>query len=168
MNTLVIGGARSGKSSRALELAKSTGKNRIFIATSESLDTEMAGRIKKHQEERGGGWITREVPLDLIDGIDRFSVEGDVCLVDCLTVWLGNLMHYERNISQEIECLCDSVGKTRTPIIFVSNEVGMGLVPETKMGRDFRDYQGRLNQRLAVICDVVEFVAAGLPLRLKG
>jgi len=165
---LVLGGARSGKSRRALELALEIGTQPVFVATAEAIDGEMAERIIRHKEERGGEWSTIEAPLEIVDAIGVAATKGDVCLVDCLTLWLSNLMHHGRNISDEMDGLCKLVAAAPIPIILVSNEVGMGLVPETPLGRNFRDEQGRLNQAVARVCDRVEFVAAGLPLILKG
>ena len=166
--TLILGGARSGKSQRALDLAESAGERRVFIATAEAFDEEMADRIARHKTERGSGWSTIEAPLELIPALEEAARRGDVCLVDCLTLWLSNLMHSDRKLEDETARLCEAVSNLPIPIILVSNEVGLGLVPETPLGRAFRDAQGRLNQAVARICDRVEFVAAGLPITLKG
>ncbi|MEL6244027.1 MAG: bifunctional adenosylcobinamide kinase/adenosylcobinamide-phosphate guanylyltransferase [Pseudomonadota bacterium] len=165
---LILGGARSGKSRRALALAESIGSTRVFIATAEAWDDEMEERIARHQDERGFGWSTREVPLDLAGELSRLEAQTDVCVVDCLTLWLSNLMHHGHDVDRETEKLCEVVSAIRIPIILVSNEVGLGIVPETRLGRAFRDAQGRLNQALARVCDRVELIAAGLPLTLKG
>jgi len=166
--TLILGGARSGKSAHAVSLAETAGERCVFIATAEALDEEMADRIVRHQAERGGQWTTIEEPLDLVGAIARVALSGDVCLVDCLTLWLSNMMHQGLDIEHETARLCDSVAGYEQPIILVSNEVGLGLVPETPLGRRFRDAQGRLNQNLARVCGTVQFIAAGLPLILKG
>ncbi|MEM6649024.1 MAG: bifunctional adenosylcobinamide kinase/adenosylcobinamide-phosphate guanylyltransferase, partial [Pseudomonadota bacterium] len=113
------------------------------------------------------GWSTVEAPLALASAISAASSEGDVCLVDCLTLWLSNIMHQKRDIDVETAQLCDAITEVKIPIILVSNEVGLGLVPETPLGRAFRDAQGRLNQAVAQVCDRVEFIAAGLPITLK-
>ncbi|WP_084421787.1 bifunctional adenosylcobinamide kinase/adenosylcobinamide-phosphate guanylyltransferase [Henriciella litoralis] len=165
--TFLLGGARSGKSRRAQELAEQVSPDRTFIATAEALDDEMGRRIARHQADRGTGWQTVEAPLDLVAALGSAPLE-DAILVDCLTLWLSNLMHHERDVDAESESLCAALEMMTQPVFLVSNEVGLGLVPETKLGRAFRDAQGRLNQRVASVCDVVEFVAAGLPLRLKG
>lgn len=165
---LILGGARSGKSRRALELAECIGGQCAFLATAEALDDEMADRISRHQQDRGSHWLTIEAPLDLGSAVTAASETCDVCLIDCLTLWLSNLMHHGRHIQDEIASLCDLVATAPIPIILVSNEVGFGLVPETPLGRTFRDEQGRLNQSIARMCDRVEFVVAGLPLKLKG
>ena len=164
--TFILGGARSGKSARAQALAEAAGETRLYIATAEALDAEMESRIARHKTDRGGGWRTVEAPLELVAAMD--AADAPVLLVDCLTLWLSNLMHHERDVEAESDALCKSLGRFEGEVILVSNEVGLGLVPETPLGRAFRDAQGRLNQRVAAACDVVEFVAAGLPLRLKG
>ncbi|KDA02573.1 bifunctional adenosylcobinamide kinase/adenosylcobinamide-phosphate guanylyltransferase [Hyphomonas oceanitis] len=164
--TFILGGARSGKSARAQALAEAAGETRVYIATAEALDVEMEARIARHKADRGAGWRTVEAPLELVAAMD--AADAPVVLVDCLTLWLSNLMHHERDVEPETQALCACLGRFEGEVILVSNEVGLGLVPETPLGRAFRDAQGRLNQRVAAACDVVEFVAAGLPLRLKG
>lgn len=164
----ILGGARSGKSRRALELAEGLAANRAFVATAEAWDNEMAERITRHKTERGAGWSTIEAPLDLVKAFETAEQHGQVCLVDCLTLWLSNLMHHDSDVERESARLCEVISAMSIPIILVSNEVGLGLVPETPLGRAFRDAQGRLNQAVARICDRVEFVAAGLPILLKG
>lgn len=167
-NIFIIGGARSGKSRRAQLIAEDISKSRIFIATAEPFDEEMKDRIARHQADRGQGWRTVEAPLDPVAAL-RGNANGKcVCVIDCLTVWLANLMHRGRETEAEMTALCDFIQQSPAPMIFVSNEVGLGLVPDNASGREFRDAQGRLNQQLAVVCDKVEFIAAGLPLRLKG
>lgn len=165
--TFLLGGARSGKSRRAQKLAEQAASKRLYIATAEPLDEEMSRRIARHQADRGDGWRTVEAALDLVPAIDA-GAEDEAVVVDCLTLWLSNLMHYGRTLESDTDRLCDALSSVDLPVFLVSNEIGLGLVPETPLGRDFRDAQGRLNQRVAEVCDVVEFVAAGLPLRLKG
>ena len=165
---LILGGARSGKSSRAQSLAEAASPQRVFIATAEALDTEMADRIARHQADRGQGWRTLEVPLDLVSSIKANEGSDEFLLIDCLTLWLSNLFHHERDLAAEADALCEALSQSNCSIALVSNEIGLGLVPETSLGRKFRDAQGRLNQRVAKVCDQVEFVAAGLPLQLKG
>ena len=165
--TLLLGGARSGKSWRAQRLAEDAASRYIYIATAEPLDPEMESRIARHQADRGDGWRTLEAPLDLVTALGS-TAETEAVLVDCLTLWLSNLMHHERDVEAEIARLCETLTALRQPVFVVSNEVGLGLVPETPLGRGFRDAQGRLNQQVAEVSGVVEFVAAGLPLRLKG
>ena len=164
---LVLGGARSGKSSHAQALAEATGPRRTYLATAEARDEEMAARIAQHQAERGAGWQTLEAPLDMPAVLQNVA-ESDVVLVDCLTLWLTNVMLGERDVDTETEALVAALVAARQPVILVSNEVGLGLVPETPLGRAFRDAQGRLNQRMAEVVAEVRFVAAGLPLVLKG
>ena len=166
---LILGGARSGKSQRALALAAAAGcARRRFLATAEAFDVEMAERIARHRADRGVGWETIETPLNLAETISNNAGRDAICLVDCLTLWLSNLMHEGRNVEAESSRLCESLQNTDGQVILVSNEVGLGLVPETPLGRRFRDAQGRLNQDVAAVCDRVEFVAAGLPMTLKG
>lgn len=167
-STFILGGARSGKSRRALQLAESLSTQRVFVATAEPLDEEMKARIRHHKSERKSGWDTIEAHLELVDALSSDNVSNKVCVVDCLTLWLSNLMHHERDVDLETERLCGYLNQCAGTIILVSNEVGLGLVPETPLGRAFRDAQGRLNQRVADVCDTVEFVAAGLPIKLKG
>lgn len=164
--TLVLGGARSGKSRFAEGLARGFDGPRTYVATAEPFDEEMRQRIAKHREQRAGdGWVTVEAPLDPASVIRR--VHGLV-LLDCVTVWLGNLMHHERDISAAVGDLAGALGETAARIILVSNEVGLSIVPENAMARRFRDEQGFANQRLAAAADEVYFIAAGLPLKLKG
>ena len=165
---LILGGARSGKSTRAQTLAEDISQDRLYVATAEAGDDEMAARIARHQADRGDGWRTIEAPLDIAEVINKHATQDNVMLVDCLTLWLSNLMHSKRDEEMETEKLCLSISSAKGSIVLVSNEVGLGLVPETPLGRKFRDAQGRLNQRVATVCDRVEFVAAGLPLTLKG
>lgn len=166
-HALVLGGARSGKSSLALRMAEALGPRRRFVATAEAFDAEMADRIARHRSERGPGWETLEAPLDLTGAVGPDDAV-DVVLVDCLTLWLSNLMFAGRDPAEETAALMAAAEASETPVILVSNEVGLGLVPETPLGRAFRDAQGRLNQAVAARCRSVVFVAAGLPLSLKG
>ncbi len=162
--TFVLGGARSGKSTRALALA--TKAPRRFLATAEALDDEMASRIALHQAERGPDWDVVEAPLEIVEVIHGHRV--GTLLIDCLTLWLSNLMHHGRDVETESERLTDALKASKASVILVSNEVGMAIAPENALARRFRDAQGRLNQRVAAASDRVEFVAAGLPLKLKG
>ncbi len=175
--TLVLGGARSGKTRRALTLA-ATGADRIMIATAEAHDSEMADRIARHRAERGSIWRTIEAPYTLAAELAALAdvapppdcdPHRPAVVVDCLTLWLTNHMLADGNLEAETEKLVTSLELARAShrIILVSNELGLGLVPETALGRAFRDAQGRLNQRIAEVADRVEFVAAGLPLQLK-
>ena len=165
--TLVLGGARSGKSAFAERLIGEMNLTKVYLATATAGDDEMQARIAHHRRQRGEGWITVEEPLALVDTLTRESSIGRVVLVDCLTLWLSNLMMAERDPEVEAKRLVRFLDVSRYPIVFVSNEVGLGLVPETPIGRAFRDAQGRLNQTLAAAVNNVAFVAAGLPLWLK-
>lgn len=164
---LVLGGARSGKSRMAQKLAESSSPSRIFIATAQAYDGEMQERIAQHRSERDASWETHEAPLDLADAICVSAKTERVVLVDCLTLWLSNIMMEQRDPVQETDVLVAALKQVEGPVILVSNEVGHGIVPSTPLGRSFRDEQGRLNQRIAQACDAVVFVAAGCPVLLK-
>lgn len=166
-STLILGGARSGKTSRALALCE-TYAQRVYIATAEAHDDEMAARIAAHKSEREGRWTTVEAPLDLPQAIRDLSAADAVCVVDCLTLWLSNLMGAGRNIEDASLELCEAIAVAPCALILVSNEVGLGIVPDNALARAFRDHQGRLNQAVAATVERVEFIAAGLPMRLKG
>jgi adenosylcobinamide kinase / adenosylcobinamide-phosphate guanylyltransferase len=163
---LVLGGARSGKTRHALALAEAAGPRRAYIATAEPGDPEMEARIARHRKEREAGWSTLEAPLELAPALA--AAEGaDAVVLDCLTLWCSNLMHAGRDVEAAAEDLAAALAATAAPVILVSNEVGLGLVPGTPLGRAFRDAQGRLNQRIAAAVPAVDFVAAGLALPLK-
>jgi adenosylcobinamide kinase/adenosylcobinamide-phosphate guanylyltransferase len=163
--TLVLGGARSGKSRFAENLARQHGGLRTYIATAEAFDDEMRQRIAKHREQRAGdGWVTIGSTLDPASVLPR----DGLVLLDCVTVWLGNLMHHGRDLRAEVAKLCAALEVCPAEVILVSNEVGLSIVPENAMARRFRDEQGLANQALAEIADNVYFIAAGLPLKLKG
>ncbi|WP_315837118.1 bifunctional adenosylcobinamide kinase/adenosylcobinamide-phosphate guanylyltransferase [Bradyrhizobium prioriisuperbiae] len=166
VTTLVLGGARSGKSSFAEKLITDSGLSKIYLATATADDDEMRERIERHRAQRGEGWRTIEAPLDLVETLAREGRDG-VVLVDCLTLWLSNLMHAGRDAARESQRLATWLTVSPGPVVLVSNEVGLGLVPETPLGRSFRDAQGRLNQIIAAAVPDVAFVAAGLPLWLK-
>jgi adenosylcobinamide kinase/adenosylcobinamide-phosphate guanylyltransferase len=165
--TLVLGGARSGKSAFAEKLIAESSLAKIYLATATAGDDEMKARVAQHRAQRGEGWITIEEPLALVDALTREATRGRAVLVDCLTLWLSNLMLAERDPEIEARRLTRFLGVAKYPIVFVSNEVGLGLVPETPLGRRFRDAQGRLNQLVAASVPNVVFIAAGLPLWLK-
>lgn len=163
---LVLGGARSGKSRFAEGLARGSGDAKTYIATAEPFDDEMRQRIARHRQQRAeDGWTTIEAPLDPPAVI---SAAQGVVLLDCVTVWLGNLMHHDKDIRAAVNDLSAALRESAARVILVSNEVGLSIVPENAMARRFRDEQGLANQRLAELADEVYLVAAGLPLKLKG
>ncbi|HEY1720475.1 MAG TPA: bifunctional adenosylcobinamide kinase/adenosylcobinamide-phosphate guanylyltransferase [Magnetospirillaceae bacterium] len=164
--TLVLGGARSGKSTYAESLLAGHPAP-IYLATGQAGDGEMAERIRLHRERRGAAWRTVEAPFDLAGAVQVEAQPGHAILVDCLTLWISNLMGAARDIEGESARLVAALGGLRAPVVFVSNEVGLGIVPDNALARQFRDHAGRLNQRIAAACQRVVFVAAGLPLVLK-
>ncbi len=168
MITLVLGGARSGKSRYAEDLALRRPAPRYYLATAEARDHEMALRIREHQRRRADDWITLEEPLELPGALRRHGAEaGATLLVDCLTLWLSNLMGAGRDIDATTAALVAACDGVRGEAIFVANEVGLGIVPNNALARAFRDHAGRLNQAVAARADRVVFVAAGLPLVLR-
>jgi len=168
--TLFIGGARSGKSRRGEALLTSGPPPWTYIATAEAFDEEMRARIAAHRMTRGAGWRTIEAPLALADALGPEAEAARPILIDCLTLWLSNLMLASRDLEAETQRLLSAIASAsdRVPIVLVSNEVGLGIVPEAALGREFRDHQGRLNQQVAAIATRVVFMAAGIPLILKG
>ncbi len=165
---LVLGGARSGKSRYAEALVQSVAtRTPTYIATAEARDDEMQTRIAHHRAQRGNAWRTIEEPFALAARIEQCE-PGDVVLVDCLTLWLSNLLLADHDLEDAITTLCARLAATSARIVLVANEVGLGIVPENALARRFRDEAGRLNQRIAAIADHVTFIAAGLPLLLKG
>lgn len=165
--TLVLGGARSGKSRFAESLFAATPGPWIYLATGEAGDAEMAARIRHHRERRGEGWITIEETLDLSDALHGAAGKGRAILVDCLTLWVSNLMAAGRDVTAETKCLIAALPQVAAPIIFVANEVGFGIVPDNALARAFRDDAGSVNQAIAAAADRVYFIAAGLPLVMK-
>lgn len=164
-STLVLGGARSGKSTYAEALLAAGAA--LYLATGQAFDDEMAERIRLHTDRRGPHWTTVEEPLELAATLDRVLSPDRPVLVDCLTLWISNLMHAGRDVDNETARLTEVLANPAGPVVLVSNEVGLGLVPDNRLAREFRDHQGRVNQRVAHICSRVVFVAAGLPLFLK-
>ncbi|MDX5592650.1 bifunctional adenosylcobinamide kinase/adenosylcobinamide-phosphate guanylyltransferase [Pseudovibrio sp. SPO723] len=164
---LVTGGARSGKSSFAESLIERSGLSKVYIATGQAFDAEMRQRIERHQRDRGDGWTTIEEPIALSDVLLREARPDRAVLVDCLTLWLSNLMLEDRDTSDAAAQLGASLGFLRGPVVFVTNEVGQGIVPENPLARRFRDEAGRLNQHMASLCDRVVLVAAGQPVQIK-
>lgn len=166
--TLVLGGARSGKSSFAEKLVLNSELKPIYMATGQALDNEMHDRIAFHRERRGHQWQTVEEPLDLSDALLRHAAPDTFILVDCLTLWITNLMMQERDIPAEADRFIAALPHIGGPVVFVSNEVGLGIVPDNRMSRDFRDQAGFVHQKVAAIADEVYFMAAGLSLKMKG
>jgi len=167
---LVLGGARAGKSAYAERLvAGALGPRRTahYIATAEAHDQEMAERIAAHRARRGAAWETCEVPLALADTIRRLAQPGRPILVDCLTLWVSNLLGAAADVDAETARLIAALQEAKGPVVLVSNEVGLGIVPDNPLARAFRDHAGRLHQAVAAIADRVVFIAAGLPLTLK-
>jgi adenosylcobinamide kinase / adenosylcobinamide-phosphate guanylyltransferase len=165
--SLVLGGARSGKSDYAEGLVEGAAVGGTYCATAEAGDAEMVRRIAAHRARRGPFWRTVEETLALAPVIAAEALPERPLLIDCLTLWLSNLMLADRSVEDEAEALCAALRLAAGPVVLVANEVGMGLVPETPLGRRFRDAAGRLNQQVAALADRVVFVAAGLPLILK-
>jgi len=163
---LVTGGARSGKSAIAERLTISLGANPIYIATAEDRDDEMRARIAAHQARRGPEWTTHHAPLDLAGALEATDGAGPR-LVDCLTLWLSNLLLKGDNWQGATEDLVAALANLAAPIVFVTNEVGGGIVPENKLAREFRDAAGLLNQRIAGVADEVYLAVSGLSLQLK-
>ena len=167
--TFILGGARSGKSTRAEALAKASGLAVCYMATAPSMDddAEWQARIKQHQKQRPDDWQVIEELFDLARIFSSGAYTSELVLVDCLTLWLSNLLYAGKDVQTEVEHLCSALKAYQGDVVLVSNEVGLGLVPETELGRSFRDAQGRLNQSMAEVADHVEFIAAGLPMVLK-
>lgn len=165
--SLVVGGARSGKSAFAEGLVTGTGRPRRYIATAEAWDDEMRARIARHQRDRGKDWTTVEAPLDLCGAL-AMARPDETVLVDCATLWLTNHLLADHDLKVETARLIDALATCPAPVVIVTNETGWGIVPENALARRFRDEQGRLNQRLAAVADLVVTVIAGLPMVLKG
>lgn len=183
--TLVIGGCRSGKSSYALEqadrLASGTSESpKIFIATSVPRDLEMEKRVEKHQKERGKEWQTIESPIKIYEAIDQYSGKAGVMLVDCLTLWVSNLLFHfseshdaehtaslQEKVDQQVAQLKNTLVSCKTPLFLVSNEVGAGIVPENAIARQFRDIAGFVNQEIAKVADRVVMTVAGIDVQIK-
>ncbi len=168
---LITGGCRSGKSRYALELAASCPR-KAFIATAQAHDEEMRERIARHKAERGKEWMTIEEPLDLTAALQQGAAMADVVVADCLTAWLGNLLHLEQSVDMEHPAITAFFvflsASYSCRIILVSNEVGMGIVPDNAMARQFRDLAGGVNQRVAHHADNVTLMVSGLPLQVKS
>ena len=167
--TFILGGARSGKSRFALEFGEDLSEERVFVATAQGLDEGMRERIGRHRADRDASWRTVEEFVEIWDVIERECREGRVVVLDCLTLWLNNLMLFERDVGADIERLVSVLeGGVEGQLVLVSNEIGLGLVPDSDLGREFRDVHGRMNQCVAAVCDRVLFMVAGLPVVVKG
>ncbi len=176
MHTLILGGTKSGKSAHALMMgerliSKEAGNpgSGLFIATAQAGDAEMKERIRRHRAERGRQWQTVEEPVDITGVLQEQSDSYRVIVIDCLTLWVSNLM-YQAPGDVEDYCaeLCRILPRVRTPVIMVSNEVGLGIVPTSTDARKFRDYAGKLHQDIAGVCTTVIFTVAGIPMLVKG
>lgn len=168
-HVLVLGGARSGKTAFAESLAMRSGSRPAYLATAEALDAEMADRVASHQAGRAEQFATIEEPVALSDALLAAAARHDVILVDCLTLWITNLLVANEDVAKHVSELGATLVQLKAAkVILVSNEVGLGIVPDNAMARTFRDLAGAAHQRLAEICDDVYFVVAGLPMTLKG
>jgi adenosylcobinamide kinase/adenosylcobinamide-phosphate guanylyltransferase len=165
--TLILGGARSGKSRHAEMLGRAHGGALIYIATAEAGDGEMAARIKHHRLRRGPEWTTVEEPVELAATVAREAGLDRFVLVDCITLWISNLMGTQRSVPAEVDALAQAIEAAPGAVCLVSNEVGLGIVPDNAMARRFRDEAGLAHQRLAAVCDEVLLMVAGLPMILK-
>jgi adenosylcobinamide kinase/adenosylcobinamide-phosphate guanylyltransferase len=166
---LVLGGARSGKTGFAERLAMRAGESPLYLATAQALDAEMVERVRMHQQQRHKRFGTLEEPIALSTALKAAARTHDVILVDCLTLWITNLLGANVNVAQAVDELVATLPQIDTSrVILVSNEVGLGIVPDNAMARTFRDLAGAAHQRLAEICTEVHFVVAGLPMTLKG
>lgn len=165
--SLVLGGANSGKSALGERLVRSAGKRLVYVATAQAFDAEMEAKIARHRAQRGTDWRTVETPHDAAQALE--SVTGDeAVLLDCATLWLSNHLLAESDVEAEADRLIAALAACRGPVVMVSNETGLGVVPDNALARRFRAAQGHLNQRLAAEAGLVVFVAAGLPMVLKG
>ena len=163
---LITGGARSGKSVRAEARAHAFAGRPVYLATAEALDGEMRERIARHRARRRDVWLERETPLELVTALVETD-GGGARLIDCLTLWLSNLMHAERDWVKETARLVEALAEQKSPVVLVTNEVGLGIVPDNALARAFRDAAGLMNQTIARVASEVEFVVAGLPMRVK-
>jgi adenosylcobinamide kinase/adenosylcobinamide-phosphate guanylyltransferase len=165
--TFILGGARSGKSRYAETLAAKHKRKPTYVATAEITDEEMRERIEHHRQERGTRWHTVEAPLDLIAVLNEADRAGSFTLIECLTVWINNLIYHQKDVASEVERLQARLDKIKGHVVLVANEVGLGIVPDNALARRFRDEAGRANQAMADAADEVVFIAAGLPMVLK-
>lgn len=170
--TFVTGGCRSGKSSHAQKLAESLASdNRLYVATLQPMDTEMERRVTDHQAQRDDSWYTIEEPYDIVRVIEEEQDRAEVILVDCITLWVTNLFMAEQGeeeILGFVDEFAEAAAASKVPVVTVSNEVGMGIVPDNTLSRQFRDIQGAANQRLAARAHKVVFTVSGIPMTVKG
>jgi adenosylcobinamide kinase/adenosylcobinamide-phosphate guanylyltransferase len=167
----ITGGCRSGKSRYALDYANRHFSKKLYFATCEVIDEEMAQRVEQHRKMRGPEWQTIEEPLEIVEKLEDYWDRADVILLDCITLWLSNLlMKWDKDskIMNEVERLVDHVKYSATPLMIVSNEVGMGIVPADPLSRRFRDLSGTINQRIAEVANTVILMVSGIPIFLKG
>ncbi|MFV1494970.1 bifunctional adenosylcobinamide kinase/adenosylcobinamide-phosphate guanylyltransferase [Phaeobacter sp. JH20_02] len=165
--TFILGGAASGKSAYAEEICLNSGKDRVYLATSQVFDEEMRAKVDRHLHQRGAGWTTHEAPRDLAPVLDSLRAD-QICLLDCATMWLSNQMLAEADLIAEQAALTAALQRCAAEVVVVSNEVGHGIVPDNALARQFREAQGRLNIALAGVADRAVLVTAGLPQVLKG
>jgi adenosylcobinamide kinase/adenosylcobinamide-phosphate guanylyltransferase len=168
---LVTGGCRSGKSQFALDYANRHFHKKIYLATCEALDEEMVKRIEQHQLRRGSDWQTVEESIKIADAIKQHEKDMEVILLDCMTLWLSNLLMRKKEdgeIMNELDKFIDTMNQAQSSFVIVSNEVGMGLVPVEPLGRRFRDLSGMANQKIAEVAQTVVFMVSGIPIFLKG
>jgi len=167
----ITGGCRSGKSRFAFDYVNRHFSKKLYLATCEPLDEEMAQRIENHKKMRGSEWQTIEEPIEVVDKIKQYGDKAEVILLDCITLWLSNLLMSGKNdlkIIEEVNSLMNTFKQSQTSLVIVSNEVGMGIVPADPLSRQFRDLSGMVNQRIAKGADAVVFMVSGIPLFLKG
>jgi adenosylcobinamide kinase/adenosylcobinamide-phosphate guanylyltransferase len=164
---LVLGGARSGKSRYAQKLAEAGSARLVFVATGQAFDAEMTDRIRRHQADRDNRWTTLEAPIDLADAIREGDGDNTVLLVDCLTLWASNLLLGEEDAEAHLAALLAAIGVARARVLLVANEVGLGIVPDNALARQFRDLAGTINQRVAAAVDRVHMTVAGIPIVVK-
>jgi adenosylcobinamide kinase/adenosylcobinamide-phosphate guanylyltransferase len=167
----ITGGCRSGKSRYALDYANQHFSKKLYLATCEALDEEMAQRIEHHKKMRGPEWQTVEEPIEIVEKIRQYGDKVEVILLDCITLWLSNLLikwNDDLRVMEEVNQLIDTIKQSQTFFIMVSNEVGMGIVPAEPLSRRFRDLSGMANQKIAETADTVIFTVSGIPIFLKG
>ncbi len=166
--TLILGGARSGKSWYSEQLAGKAGRRKLYVATAQALDDEMLMRVASHRARRGEEWSVIEAPIDISGVITAKSNEDSIILIDCLTLWLSNLLGADMDIIEHSNLLIEALKSAKSEVILVSSEVGMGIVPDNALARQFRDYAGVLHQRVAEVADLLVIMVAGVPMVVKG